>query len=458
MAARKAHHPPYRVPTPDEIPGIVANIIQKYRAMQDNIAKTPLHEISFENLVILWARVENEESVHMSIFVAMRNERFCPGSGPWVAVADKALTAYHQVWDAAYPRRDLSARLYTAKQLMDIGNKLSQGAYGSASKWEPWKAWMTFHINESEVRNNRPHWATSEKAVPRKTSPKIMECQQNLHSLRSTYTEMLQKPNSEAGLGGTYFTEREPVGVLRNVVLASLTTDTPGTEARKNGKMFASHKLGHVVLANARNPGTRRKMWTSMATPLAELAPICKDTIYQQKLEREVIKFNKDQVGSLLAVRIIKVDPQTVDSQCYWHEEVEIHEVYRKQPDGVNEFLGHVYLDLFQRQGKPSGAPQMIPLYPGYRMPDGSRGAAASVVEMGLAPGLGMLISSLFRLGFYSMVELGHALHYLLIENTYAGGSRWRSRFDFPYDFIEVPSHVMENILDQTDITRRSIC
>ncbi|KAK4446611.1 hypothetical protein QBC34DRAFT_469068 [Podospora aff. communis PSN243] len=431
MADNNPHRRPYRIPTADEISGILADTVQKYHAMQDEIARIPVDKISFENLVIPWVRVEKETSIHITVFrgllnVGLRDLRDTWGNLP---------RTYFAAVAAWYQRPDLSARFFAAKRLMDKDKEAMQGK--SVSKWGPWEDWLAYHIEEFEVWDNRPPSTSSADVLSESAKTEIAESEGKLDHLRNIFTEMYNKTPLKTTydvLAATHSSEarkREwmageaasaayaPVCramIYQQALVAQLRDAKNYGELKFKTQAFPDrpiitdllHRLGRQIsvmserLVSVLRQIRARDLGISTHHTEREMPP-WDYFYYQQKLVNVIVGLGPDEVaqyfpmshtipaifdvvGPLFGGQIKEIDPQTLDPRCLWHE--------------------NTCLSLHQ---------------------------------------------------FKNIVvhELGHALHRLFVENkdSPAGG-----KYDgFAPDFVEIPSHVLEYILDQKDVVQRII-
>ncbi|KAG5755281.1 hypothetical protein H9Q69_005501 [Fusarium xylarioides] len=119
-----------------------------------------------------------------------------------------------------------------------------------------------------------------------------------------------------------------------------------------------------------------------------------------------------------------------------WHESVVAYEVWDAPSEG-GEFLGHLYVDLFDREGKYRGAHHVL-IQPGFVQQSGEKHYAASALVCSFAhPSLSrpaLLQHSEVKTMFH---ELGHAIHNIVARTKYA--------IPHSRDFIEIPSIMLEN-------------
>ncbi|KAF5693044.1 hypothetical protein FDENT_2356 [Fusarium denticulatum] len=119
-----------------------------------------------------------------------------------------------------------------------------------------------------------------------------------------------------------------------------------------------------------------------------------------------------------------------------WHESVVAYGV-RDSPGEGGEFLGHLYVDLFDREGKYRGAHHVL-IKPGFVEANGDKHYPASALVCSFArPSLSrpsLLQHSEVKTMFH---ELGHAIHNIVARTKYA--------IPHSRDFIEIPSIMLEN-------------
>ncbi|KAJ9149378.1 Prd1-proteinase yscd [Pleurostoma richardsiae] len=108
---------------------------------------------------------------------------------------------------------------------------------------------------------------------------------------------------------------------------------------------------------------------------------------------------------------LLGINFETTVRSSVWHEDVEVYTVWNDATEG-REFLGHLYLDLFAREGKYEGAHHAL-IRPGFT--EGNKHSEVRTV-------------------FH---ELGHAIHNILALTKYA--------IPHSRDFMEIPSIMLEN-------------
>ncbi|MDD4223756.1 MAG: M3 family metallopeptidase [Candidatus Cloacimonetes bacterium] len=140
----------------------------------------------------------------------------------------------------------------------------------------------------------------------------------------------------------------------------------------------------------------------------------------------------------IVAKHIYGIEVKQVHDVPTWHQDVSTWEVY----DGSGDFLGLMYLDLFPRDTKRGGAWKTS--FQGQGLySDGLRRPQVAIVAS-LTPSTEDQ-PSLLRLDEARTIfhEFGHALHSLLADGYYKG----LSGTSVLWDFVELPSQIMENWL-----------
>ncbi|KAF5573097.1 hypothetical protein FPANT_12595 [Fusarium pseudoanthophilum] len=129
-----------------------------------------------------------------------------------------------------------------------------------------------------------------------------------------------------------------------------------------------------------------------------------------------------------------------------WHESVVAYEVWDSPGEG-GKFLGHLYVDLFDREGKYRGAHHVL-IEPGFVEANDDKHYPASALVCSFAhpsqsrPAL--LQHSEIKTMFH---ELGHAIHNIVARTKYA--------IPHSRDFIEIPSIMLENWIWLPDVLIR---
>ncbi|WQF78685.1 Putative peptidase M3A/M3B catalytic domain, neurolysin/Thimet oligopeptidase, domain 2 [Colletotrichum destructivum] len=125
-----------------------------------------------------------------------------------------------------------------------------------------------------------------------------------------------------------------------------------------------------------------------------------------------------------------------------WHPDVQILSVWDAESEGSG-FLGYLYLDLYQRDGK-RGSPANFSLIPGFTNPDGSRTHPSTALICAFAPPPSAHRPTLLRHSDVVMLfhELGHGIHDLVSRTQLA---RFHGPMGTVVDFGEAPSQMLEN-------------
>ncbi|CCF33559.1 metallopeptidase MepB [Colletotrichum higginsianum] len=125
-----------------------------------------------------------------------------------------------------------------------------------------------------------------------------------------------------------------------------------------------------------------------------------------------------------------------------WHPDVQILSAWDAESEGSG-FLGYLYLDLYQRDGK-RGNPANFSLIPGFTNPDGSRTHPSTALICAFAPPPSAHQPTLLRHSDVVMLfhELGHGIHDLVSRTQLA---RFHGPMGTVVDFGEAPSQMLEN-------------
>ncbi len=136
------------------------------------------------------------------------------------------------------------------------------------------------------------------------------------------------------------------------------------------------------------------------------------------------------------------------DPQHRWAADVDLALVFDA---GTGRLRGAIYLDLHPRPGKFTHF-ATFGLVGGRARGDGRDQApiAAIVGNWPVAVGARPPLWTLDNVETF-LHELGHALHYVLNHTRYFA----RSAFEVPWDFVEVPSQLLERWLDDPEVLRR---
>ncbi|KAF5978683.1 hypothetical protein FCOIX_5729 [Fusarium coicis] len=129
-----------------------------------------------------------------------------------------------------------------------------------------------------------------------------------------------------------------------------------------------------------------------------------------------------------------------------WHESVVAYEVWDTPSEG-GEFLGHLYVDLFDRKGKYRGAHHVL-IQPGFTESTGEKHCPASALVCSFTHPSEYRPSLLQHGEVKTMFhELGHAIHNIVARAKYA--------IPHSRDFIEIPSIMLENWIWLPDVLIR---
>eukprot|EP00949_MAST-11_sp_MAST-11-sp1_P000473 g473.t1 len=114
---------------------------------------------------------------------------------------------------------------------------------------------------------------------------------------------------------------------------------------------------------------------------------------------------------------------------------------YAVVDEGSGDEIGHIYLDLFPRQGKFQGAAHFTALC-GHRLLDGTFQKPSVALLTNFLPPTNAQPQSLLSHGEVQTLfhEFGHALHSMFSRTRFQHLSGTRTNVDF----VEVPSHLME--------------
>lgn len=137
-----------------------------------------------------------------------------------------------------------------------------------------------------------------------------------------------------------------------------------------------------------------------------------------------------------LTERLFGVTVKRVDGVPTWHEDVEVYHLTHE--DGT--FLGSMYADWFPRESKRGGA-WMSGLVTGGPSADGFQPHVGTVTANFSTPEAGkpaLLTHDEVQTVFH---EFGHLLHHLVSRVPI----RARSSMNVPWDFVELPSQILEN-------------
>ncbi|KAF5536976.1 hypothetical protein FNAPI_11576 [Fusarium napiforme] len=129
-----------------------------------------------------------------------------------------------------------------------------------------------------------------------------------------------------------------------------------------------------------------------------------------------------------------------------WHESVVAYEAWDTPSEG-GKFLGHLYTDLFDREGKYRGAHHVL-IQTGFTASTGEKHYPASALVCSFAHP-SQHRPALLQHGEVKTVfhELGHAIHNIVARTKYA--------IPHSRDFIEIPSIMLENWIWLPDVLVR---
>ncbi len=158
----------------------------------------------------------------------------------------------------------------------------------------------------------------------------------------------------------------------------------------------------------------------------------------EEEALRPYLAFDRVEAGVFeLAKRLFGLEVRELDDVVAWHPSVRTYAV--RAEDGTE--LGTFHTDWFPRESKRGGA-WMNGLVDGGPRPDGGFDPHVGVVVGNLTPpnadGLSLLSPDEVRTVFH---EYGHLFHHLLTRVEV----RARGAGAVPWDFIEVPSQILEN-------------
>lgn len=128
-----------------------------------------------------------------------------------------------------------------------------------------------------------------------------------------------------------------------------------------------------------------------------------------------------------------------------WHKDVAVYSAWDSDEQGGG-FLGYLYLDIYARDGKYSGAHSSL-VQPGFTTEQNTRHFPSSSLVCSLIRVAGkptLLQHSELKTMFH---ELGHAIHKLVTRTAYSHGCA--------RDFVEIPSILLENWIWVPRVLRR---
>ncbi|UKZ82543.1 hypothetical protein TrVFT333_010332 [Trichoderma virens FT-333] len=131
---------------------------------------------------------------------------------------------------------------------------------------------------------------------------------------------------------------------------------------------------------------------------------------------------------------------QNSSAGILWHDDVRVFSVWNDKQEG-GDFVGYLYLDLYDRKGKRSNACN-VPIRPGCILPDGSRQYPVTALLFDFEkPSVTNPTLLQHRDVILLFHELGHGIHELVAQTKFACFHGTAS----PIDFAEMPSQVLEN-------------
>ncbi|KAJ3494446.1 hypothetical protein NLG97_g4070 [Lecanicillium saksenae] len=145
-----------------------------------------------------------------------------------------------------------------------------------------------------------------------------------------------------------------------------------------------------------------------------------------------------DLMARLFGISFKKINAK--NGSDIWQEDVQMFAVYDNEANGGG-FLGYLYLDLFQRDGKYSHA-SCINLNPGFIREDGTRHypSTALLCTFSKPTSNNPCLLTHFEVKIL-LHELGHAIHDLVSKTQY---SQFHGPEGVPVDFGEMPSQMLE--------------
>ncbi len=163
----------------------------------------------------------------------------------------------------------------------------------------------------------------------------------------------------------------------------------------------------------------------------------------------------------LLGIKFEKLsggDGKGGDARCtpVWHDEVELYEVCDV---ATKEVCGHIFLDLFSRDGK-FGHQCVVPLLPSCHVEGGDVVHPACAILGNMTKPTERRPSLLRFAEVHTFFhEFGHAMHAVLAKSTFTRFSWTWPMMPWPggveQDFLEVPSMFLEKLVYQPDVLIR---
>ncbi|KAG5421917.1 PRD1 [Candida metapsilosis] len=140
---------------------------------------------------------------------------------------------------------------------------------------------------------------------------------------------------------------------------------------------------------------------------------------------------------TIMDVKFVKLTPKPTE---VWHEDVEMHAVFKNVKFGTLEYVGVIYFDLHPREGKYGHAAN-FDIGPGYLNSNGTRKNPETVLVCNFTKPTKTTPSLLKHdevVTFFH--ELGHGIHNMLSQTRYA---KFHGT-NVERDFVEAPSQMLE--------------
>lgn len=141
---------------------------------------------------------------------------------------------------------------------------------------------------------------------------------------------------------------------------------------------------------------------------------------------------------------LTRLSPTGNAADLFWHDDVQMYTVWEaSESENTSDFVGYLYLDLYNRDGKSPGA-YMFGLEPGYIKPNGDRHYPTAGLGTNFKKAVNASQTpSLLKSNEMTTImhELGHCMHHLSCRVRY--GSQCGPS-GTPTDFFEMPSQMME--------------
>lgn len=173
-------------------------------------------------------------------------------------------------------------------------------------------------------------------------------------------------------------------------------------------------------------------------------------SFYAEKLRKQKYNISQEEIRPYLPLEKVRSGYFTILNKLYgitvreaqyhvdtWHDDVKYFEVY----DEENAFRGGVYMDLYARDTKQSGA-WTTSIRTRMKMPDGSVRFPIVILSTNFAQPQGDAPSLLTEANVKSLFhEFGHCLHHVLTKMEVRAVSGFNG---VPCDALEFPSQIME--------------